>query len=75
MTIMVLSGVTYVGTFQCCLNMSSDFAWRVGPDVSMGHVTLHCVLAVLTLVGGKFGDRGINASDGYYGVFLLFSGQ
>lgn len=49
------------GAFLCSIPLPSGFDWRIGSEVSMGHIFPLGVLAPVTLVGGADGDEGLKS--------------
>ena len=61
-----------MGTPLYSLHVPSGFGGRVGPEVSTGHIFPSGLMAVITLVGGGTGDRGVRARAG---TSPMLSGQ
>lgn len=54
--ILVLKGCLCVGVPLCSMHVPTSFDGRAGSELSTGHIFLQCVLAVITLAWGEFGD-------------------
>ena len=54
--ILVLKGCPCVGVPLCSMHVPTSFDGRAGSELSTSHIFLQCVLAVITLAWGEFGD-------------------